>query len=110
MNVEFKKQNNQNKKLVADNKNLNNQLNNITAQNENIKKDNALLIKKFNDLEVKAVENNIVMNDVIQNNTTPSFANLFKINENKTVSQPMAEIINSVNNYNRQKKVEKIIL
>ena len=50
------------------------------------------------------------MNEAIQNNTTPSFADLFKINENKTVSQPMAEIINSVNNYNRQKKVEKIIL
>jgi hypothetical protein len=61
--------------------------------------------KIIKELEVKLLENNVEMNEgAIQNKMTPSFASLFKIQDNKTVSQLKSEIINTVNVYNRQKK------
>ena len=40
----------------------------------------------------------------INHSTSKSFADLFKGNSDKSVSEPMADIINTFNDYNKQKR------
>jgi predicted DNA-binding protein YlxM (UPF0122 family) len=78
---------------------------------ENLKSDMQILRDKYNTLlttknvnQDNSIDDNIDMSEICsQNNQKPSFSSLFKVN-NKTVSPPMADIINTVNDYNQQKK------
>jgi hypothetical protein len=78
---------------------------------ENLKSDMQILRNKYNSLlttnnvnQDNSIDNNIDMSEICsQSNQKPSFSSLFKVN-NKTVSPPMADIINTVNDYNEQKK------
>jgi hypothetical protein len=85
----------ENTALIKDNKILMNNLDLVNIDIENLKSDMQILQGKYNTL--LTTNNNIDMGEICsQNNQKLPFSSLFKVN-NKTVSPPMADIINTVN-------------
>ena len=88
--------------------------NKLSSKHSNLIKDfdvlkitNTKLQNDLNNLDSKIINQSVVDMDGSSNTqiTPHSFAGLFKSTENKkSLSEPMAEIINTVNDYNRQKK------
>jgi hypothetical protein len=99
--------------LKAENKDISSKLSKMTSKYSN-------LLKDFDDfkqenlklqMEVKTVEtqltnlNNDEMNGLATNQLNPtSFANILKSKKDSPISEPMVEIINTFNNYSKQKK------
>jgi hypothetical protein len=75
---------------------------------EALKKDKGKIEQDLSSLDQRVTNaNNDEMTGVFNNinhSTSKSFADLFKGNSDKSVSEPMADIINTFNDYNKQKR------
>ena len=79
---------------------------NLVKEFESLKQVNNSLKSDFMTLDSKVTNQNVDEMNGITNNqlTTISFADILKQKKDKIVSEPMVEIINTINNYSNQKK------